>query len=142
MNARKVKTILYWLTTILGPASFCIGGYFNLTGAEQPVSQMQHLGFPIWFTTIIGFWKLAGAIVCVLPGLALLKEWAYAGFFFNLTGAAAVHYFAGDPWFSDGPAMIFPPLMFLVIVMASWALRPSSRRLPGTDIFGLAADKT
>jgi hypothetical protein len=72
----------------------------------------------------LGVWKLLGAIVVVIPRFPRLKEWAYAGFFFNLTSAAATRAFAGD---SAGD--IIAPLVFLALVVASWALRPASRKL-------------
>lgn len=135
----KAKIIAYWVTTVLGPASFVVGGVLHLTRAQQAIDGVQHVGYPVYLLSILGFWKLAGAIVSVLPRLPLLKEWVYAGFFFNLSGAAASHFFVGDPFFDGGSAQIASPLIFLVLVMASWALRPASRRLPGTDIFGVNA---
>ena len=123
----KAKLIAYWITTILGPGSFVIGGVLNLKGGDEMTTGMNHLGYAPYFGKIIGFWMLAGAIVTLLPGLPRLKEWAYAGFVFLLTGAAASHAFAGDPFLEK----VVPPLGFLAIVVASWALRPASRRLPG-----------
>lgn len=126
-NKEKLKTFAYWLTTILGPTSFVVGGTLFLAHHEQPLSQLQHLGYPEYMLTILGFCKLAGAIIITLPRLPLLKEWAYGGFFFQLTGATASHILAGDPVFMDTAS----PLIFLILVVASWALRPASRRLPG-----------
>ena len=133
MNKERIKIIAYWVTTILGPASFVIGGFLHLTHAEQPMSMLSHLGYPQYFVNIIGFWKLAGAIAIVIPGFPRLKEWAYAGFFFLLTSAATSHVFKGDPFFASGSvsssAQISSPLIFLVLVIASWALRPKNRKL-------------
>lgn len=126
-NREKLKTFAYWLTTILGPTSFVVGGTLFLVHHEQPLSQLQRLGYPEYMLTILGFWKLAGAIIITLPRLRLLKEWAYAGFFLLLTGATASHILAGDPFFMDTAY----PLIFLILVIASWTLRPASRRLPG-----------
>jgi hypothetical protein len=95
------------------------------------VTALNHLGYPIYFANILGFWKLADAIAIVIPGFPLLKEWAYAGFFFDLSGGAASHAFNGDPFFA-GPASVALPLVFLGLVIASWALRPPTRRLQGT----------
>jgi hypothetical protein len=75
----------------------------------------------------LGFWKLVGAVTVVVPGLPRLKEWAYAGFFFDLTGGAASRAFAGDPIAEGGG--IVAPLGFLVLVITPWALRPASRKL-------------
>jgi len=123
MNARA-KTIAFWATTIFGPTSFVIGGVIGLLGGEQVAAGVQHLGYPMYFASILGFWKLAGAIVIPAPGLPRLKEWAYAGFLFDLTAAAASHAAVGD-----GSAEIVTPLVFLALVAASYVLRPESRRL-------------
>ena len=119
----KIRTAAYWLTTIFGPASFVIGGYLNLTRDADVMATTAHLGYPPYFATIIGFWKLAGAIAITLPGVPrTVKEWAYAGFFFDLTGAAATRAFAGD-----GIGDIVAPLAFLALVMASRALPPAQQ---------------
>ena len=77
-----------------------------------------------YFASILGFWKLAGAIAIVAPGVPRVKEWAYAGFFFNLTAAAASRAAVGD-----SAADVIAPLVYLALVMGSWALRPASRTL-------------
>ena len=124
MKNEQLKNTAYWMTTILGPASFVIGGVLNLTQSDQVVSVMNHLGYPVYFASILGIWKLLGAIAIVVPRFPRLKEWAYAGFFFNLTAAAASHAAVGD-----SAADIVAPLGFLALVIASWALRPASRTL-------------
>jgi FtsH-binding integral membrane protein len=124
-----IKKVAFWLTTLLGPVSFVIGGTLFLTHAQQPMEAMTHLGYPIYLLNILGFWKLAGAIVILIPGYPLLKEWAYAGFVFELTGAAASHFFAGDPFFAAGPMQVSTPLIFLIFVLASWYLRPDDRKI-------------
>ena len=129
MRANKGRTIAYWITTILGPGSFVIGGTLFLAHGEQPTQAMAHLGLSPDLLYVLGVWKILGAIVCVIPGVPLLKEWAYAGFFFELTGAAALHALAGDPFFGSGPFMVASPLIFLGLVIASYVLRPASRRL-------------
>ena len=85
---------------------------------------MHHLGYPLYFASILGVWKLLGAIAIVVPGFPRLKEWAYAGFCFDLTAAALSHAAVGD---TTGD--IVAPLVFLALVFASWALRPASRTL-------------
>jgi len=122
MNRETIRTIAYWITTILGPASFVIGGYLHLTRDPQVMATLAHLGYPAYFATIMGVWKLLGAIAIVVPGFPRVKEWAYAGFFFDLTGAAATRAFVGD-----GAADILAPLVFLGLVMASRALAPARR---------------
>jgi uncharacterized membrane protein YphA (DoxX/SURF4 family) len=124
MKTETIKTIAYWTTTILGPASFVIGGVLNLTQSQEVAAAMSHLGYPLYFASILGTWKLLGAIAIVVPGFPRLKEWAYAGFFFDVTAAAASRAAVGD-----SAADVIAPLAFLALVVASWALRPASRKL-------------
>jgi DoxX-like family len=127
MTNDRIRTIAYWTTTILGPTSFVIGGVLSLTHAADTTVALQHLGYPAYFGLILGTWKLLGAIVITVPGLPRLKEWAYAGFVFDLTAAAASHVAVGD-----SASDIIAPLVFLALVVASWALRPPTRRLAVT----------
>jgi uncharacterized membrane protein YphA (DoxX/SURF4 family) len=127
VTSEQIKNIAYWVTTVFGPASFVIGGVLNLMQTEQAVSTLNHLGYPSYFASILGTWKLLGAIAIVMPGFPRLKEWAYAGFFFDLTAAAISRAAVGD-----SAADIVAPLVFLALVLASWALRPPSRKLAAT----------
>jgi uncharacterized membrane protein YphA (DoxX/SURF4 family) len=127
MKRERIQTIAYWATTVFGPASFIIGGIIGLSRDAESLKTLSHLGYPGYFSTILGAWKLLGAIAIVAPGYPRLKEWAYAGFFFDLTSAAISHAFVGD-----GVGDILAPLGFLALVAASWALRPESRKLPST----------
>lgn len=119
-----LKNIAFWTTTIVGPASFVIGGVLNLTQSDQVAATMNHLGYPLYFASLLGAWKLLGALVIVAPRLPRLKEWAYAGFVFDLTAAAFSRAAVGD-----GATDVIAPLVFLVLVVASWVLRPASRKL-------------
>jgi uncharacterized membrane protein YphA (DoxX/SURF4 family) len=129
MTKEKARTIAYWVTTILGPTSFVIGGVINLMQTEQAVATLHHLGYPSYFASILGLGKLLGAIVITIPRLPRLKEWAYAGFFIDLTAAAISRAAVGD-----SVADIVAPLGFLALVLASWALRPASRKLAATAV--------
>jgi uncharacterized membrane protein YphA (DoxX/SURF4 family) len=129
MTKEKARTIAYWVTTILGPTSFVIGGVINLMPTEQAVATLQHLGYPSYFASILGLGKLLGAIVITVPRLPRLKEWAYAGFFIDLTAAAVSRAAVGD-----SIADIVAPLGFLALVLASWALRPASRTLAAPSV--------
>jgi uncharacterized membrane protein YphA (DoxX/SURF4 family) len=124
MTTEKIRNIAYWTATIFGPTSFVIGGVLNISRTEQALATLSHLGYPGYFAVTLGAGKLLGAIVITLPALPRLKEWAYAGFFFDLTAAAISRAAVGD-----STADILAPLGFLVLVMASWALRPASRTL-------------
>jgi hypothetical protein len=125
MNRQLLRTAAFWTATIFGPASFVIGGVINLKGGPDVTATMAHLGYPLYFAAILGAWKLLGALAIASPGLPRLKEWAYAGFVFDLSAAAASRAAVGD-----AAADIAAPLVFLALVLASWALRPASRRLP------------
>jgi uncharacterized membrane protein YphA (DoxX/SURF4 family) len=124
MTTATVKQVAFWATTISGPASFVIGGVLNLTHANEATETLVHLGYPAYFAWILGVGKLCGALAIMAPGLPRLKEWAYAGFFFDLTAAAFSRAAVGDSM-----ADIVAPLGFLALVLASWTLRPESRRL-------------
>ena len=123
MNA-KARTVGYWICTALVAFSFLSGGIVDVIKAPQALEGMTRLGYPPYFMVILGVWKVLGAIVILLPGFALVKEWAYAGMIFDLTGAAASHLSMGD---GLGAAVI--PLVLTALVAGSWALRPPSRRL-------------
>jgi uncharacterized membrane protein YphA (DoxX/SURF4 family) len=95
----------------------------------QPASfqaAMRHLGYPAYVATLLGVWKLLGVLAIVAPGRARLKEWAYAGFTFDLSGAFVSHLVSGDEL---GKALV--PLLLLGIGLVSWATRTPGRRLPG-----------
>ena len=121
----KANTVGYWICTALVALSFLSGGIVDMMKLPQALEGMTHLGYPPYFLVILGFWKLLGGIVILLPGWALAKEWAYAGMIFDLTGATASHVAVGDDVFH-----VVVPLVLAALVAGSWALRPASRRLP------------
>jgi DoxX-like family len=124
----KTKAIGYWATTGLLALSMGGGGAAQLAHAKDNVEGIVHLGYPVYFLTILGIWKLLGVAALLAPGLPRLKEWAYAGFFFAMTGATASHLACGDPtWHS----LVTVTLCGLTV--ASWALRPASRTLGATS---------
>lgn len=116
--------IIYWLSTLLFCIGMAAGGVMDLTLNPMAVKSLAELGYPSYLGYILGFWKLAGVVVLVIPGFPVLKEWAYAGFVFNLTGAAASHQFSGDPISKVGI-----PLMLLVVAMVSRYSRGGCRVL-------------
>jgi len=116
------KTIGYWVTTSLFAVIFFISGVAELASARPAAAATLALGYPAYLLTILGVWKVLSVPALMAPGLPRLKEWAYAGIFFDLTGAAASHAFSGDP-----PGKIATPLVLLVVATASWALRPPTR---------------
>jgi hypothetical protein len=123
MNAQKIG---YWICTALIVLAFLSGGVVDLMRSPQALEGMRHLGYPAYFMLILGTWKVLGAITISVPRLALVKEWAYAGIIFDLTGASASHFASGDDAFH-----ILVPLVLVAIAVASWKLRPASRKLSG-----------
>ena len=117
------KTIVYWGATLLFCGTMGAGGVSNLLGAKEQVAEIQSLGYPLYVMTILGVAKLLGIVALLLPHCPLLKEWAYAGFTFDLLGAAASYAFVGN--FAE----MFAPLAVLAIGVASYLLRPAERRI-------------
>jgi hypothetical protein len=120
----NVRTTAYWITTVVIALAFFSGGAANLFHAEASLKGMLELGYPAYFLSVLGTWKLLGAAALVAPRTPRLKEWAYAGIAFDLTGASASHLAAGHPAIK---AII--PLALLALALASWALRPPARVL-------------
>ncbi len=118
---------LYWTTTGVSAIAFLVPGVGNIIHASHIASDMAHLGYPSYFLSILGCWKVLGAITILAPGLPRLKEWAYAGMMFDLTGAAVSRAVV-----RDGAMMIAMPLLIGSVALASWWLRPSGRKLPAT----------
>jgi uncharacterized membrane protein YphA (DoxX/SURF4 family) len=121
MNRAKVKSIGYWVATGILSLQFLVGGVFSLLRPPEVLAGLQHLGYPSYFALILGTWKVLGVLALLAPRFPRLKEWAYAGIVFDLTGAAVSHLASGDGSEALGP------IVFLVLAVASWALRPSSR---------------
>lgn len=121
MNMRRIG---YWIATGLTAFVFLSGGVGDLVQPASLMEGMAHLGYPVYFVSILGVWKVLGGLAVLAPRFPRLKEWAYAGMLFDLSGAAASHAATGDP-----AGKIVTPLVILGIVMASWALRPESRKL-------------
>ena len=100
----------------------------NAEGAVAPpgVEGIVKLGYPVYFLTLLGVWKILGVIAILAPKLPLVKEWAYAGFFFAMSGAAFSHTALGSP-----VSELFPSLLLLVLTVTSWYFRPEGRRVVG-----------
>lgn len=122
------KKIVYWTTTALVAFFIGSGGVAQLAHAQASVDGfVRILHYPAYFVTILGFWKVAGAIAILIPRYPRLKEWAYAGIFFDLTGAAASCAAVGG--YGAYGFHIIAPLLIAVLTVASWALRPDSRKI-------------
>lgn len=127
MNKRRNG---YWVATGLLAADFGLAGAAAFFGAPFMRDAIEHLGYPRYFGLVLGAWKLLGAVAILVPGRGRLKEWAYAGMFFDLTAAVISHFAAGD-----APAAAAPALVVLGLWAASWRLRPAGRDvLQGADL--------
>lgn len=120
------RTIGYWLITALVAFALGSGGAADVMRLPPVIEGMTHLGYPVYFCVILGVWKILGAAALLAPGTPRLKEWAYAGAVFDLTGAAASHAASGDP-----ATELIAPMVLTALALLSWALRPASRRLVG-----------
>jgi uncharacterized membrane protein YphA (DoxX/SURF4 family) len=114
------RGLLYWGSTGFATLALAAVGSADLFRVPTVIEGLAHLGYPAYFATILGAWKLLGVAAILAPGLPRLKEWAYAGFFFTLTGAALSHAISGDPI-----PKICVPLVVLGFVLASRALLPA-----------------
>lgn len=123
----KRNKIIYWIATAwlaLGMLSTGIVQLIKAKEGQGGVDMITHLGYPTYLLTIIGIWKILGVVALLIPRNPLLKEWAYAGFFFIMTGAIFSHLALGDPLVE-----LIPSLLLLVLTITSWYFRPADRKL-------------
>jgi hypothetical protein len=120
----KRKLIWYWIITVL--LSFCIffGGLAQALQLKEVLQGFKPLGYPTYFISLIGIWKMLGVIAILVPKFPLLKEWAYAGIFFTMSGAVISH-IASD----DIKVQIISPIVLAIFTVLSWYLRPANRKL-------------
>ena len=123
----KLNKIIYWISTIwlaLGMLSTGAGQLFKMKAGQGGADMITHLGFPVYFLILIGVWKILGAITVLIPKFPLVKEWAYAGFFFAMTGAIFSHIAM-----NDSLSELFPSLLLLILTFVSWYFRPADRKI-------------
>lgn len=120
----KRNKIIYWVATIFLSFGMLAGGIqqvLQIGGYNEIVTK---LGYPLYLLSIIGTWKIIGVVAILIPKYKLVKEWAYAGFFFVMTGAAISHIIVGQPFVEAMPAIVL-----LVTIVVSWYFRPADRKL-------------
>jgi hypothetical protein len=134
-NARVIKsapshirTVAYWITTGIIILETAFGSMWDLTRNQHVQISFTQLGYPVYLLTILGFWKLLAAIALIVPNFLRVKEWAYAGLFFEFSGATASHLFMGQI------TVAIYPFAFACILIASCLLRPASRKLGAHDM--------
>lgn len=125
----KRDKIIYWVSTAWLALGMLSTGIVQLIKTKEEVDNITHLGYPAYLLTILAIWKILGVITVLIPKFALLKEWAYAGFFFAMSGAVVSHIISGNPI-----TKIFPALLLLVLTIISWYFRPTNRRVDKPDL--------
>ncbi len=120
----KRNKIIYWIVTIFLAIAMTAGGVQQMLQVGGYNEIVTKLGYPLYMLSIIGTWKILGVITILIPKAPLLKEWAYAGFFFVMSGAALSHIVMGQP-FTEA----FPSLFLLLIIFLSWYFRPVDRKV-------------
>ncbi|UEG49713.1 DoxX family protein [Ferruginibacter lapsinanis] len=120
----KRNKIIYWVATLWLALGMVSTGIVQLIKMKEEVAMFTHLGYPIYLLTILAIWKFLGVIAVLVPKFPLLKEWAYAGFFFAMSGAIFSHIAVGD-----GTKEFFGPTLLLILTMISWYFRPADRKI-------------
>jgi len=123
----KRNKIIYWVATLWLALGMLSTAFVQLSKAKEGqggLDSIQHLGYPVYLLTIIGIWKVLGVIALLTPKFPLVKEWAYAGFFFVMTGAMFSHIALGDSIVD-----LLPSLLLLVLTGVSWYFRPPNRKI-------------
>lgn len=122
MTTEKRNKIIYWIATLWLALGMTSTGVVQLLKIEEETTMMARLGYPAYFLTILGTWKILGVIAVLVPKFPLVKEWAYAGFFFAMSGAIFSHLTVADP-----AKELFGPALLIVLTVTSWYFRPQSR---------------
>lgn len=122
---KKRDKIIYWIATVWLSLGMFSTGIVQIMQVKEEVEMMTRLGYPLYFLTLLGVWKLLGVVAVLMPKYPLLKEWAYAGFFFTMSGAIVSHA-AVD----DSAMEFFGPGLLLVLNFVSWYFRPVDRKIP------------
>jgi len=121
---KKRDKIIYWIATIWLALGMLSTGIVQLLKLKEEVDMMTHLGYPLYFLTILAIWKMLGVVAVLIPKFPLLKEWTYAGFFFAMSGAVFSHLASGD-----GAKEFFGPVLLLILTVVSWYFRPADRKI-------------
>ncbi len=124
MAMEKRNKVIYWISTAWLALGMLSTGIVQLIGMDEEAKNFSHLGYPAYLMIILGVWKMLGVVAILIPRFPLVKEWAYAGFFFAMTGAVVSHLVMGDKAIE-----LFGPMLLLVLTLVSWYFRPLSRRI-------------
>ena len=125
----KRNKIIYWIATGWLALGMVSTGIVQLIKMKEEAEMMDHLGYPLYFLTILGIWKLLGVVAILVPKFPVVKEWAYAGFFFAMSGALFSHAAVGDEAIA-----YFGPSLLIVLTVVSWYFRPADRKVGTTNL--------
>lgn len=121
---KKSYKIIYWTTTAFLSIGMTAGGMQQMLQIGGYNEIVTSLGYPLYFLSILGIWKILGVIAILIPKFPLLKEWAYAGFFFAMSGAFISHLVKGQ-----AISEAVPSLILLIAIISSWYFRPAERKI-------------
>ncbi|MEX0648675.1 MAG: DoxX family protein [Balneolaceae bacterium] len=122
--AGRAGKIIYWIATVWLALGMLSTAIVQLIEMEEEVDVITNLGYPVYILTILGIWKILGVTAVLIPKFPLVKEWAYAGFFFIMSGAVISHLASGD-----NAITLFGPLLLLILTGVSWYFRPADRKI-------------
>ncbi len=120
----KKNKIIYWVSTALVSLVMMGSGIAQMLHTKAMDELINHVGYPLYFMYIIGVWTIIEVFAILITKYPLIKEWAYVGFFFLMTGALISHLASGD----SGIA-VFVPLLQTIFIILSWHFRPTNRKL-------------
>ncbi|SUX44064.1 DoxX family protein [Chryseobacterium indoltheticum] len=120
----KRNKIIYWIVTVFLSVGMLAGGIQQMLQIGGYNEIITKLHYPLYVLSILGVWKILGVIAILIPKFPLLKEWAYAGFFFAMSGAAISHFAVGQSFTEAIPALVL-----LAVTVLSWYFRPSDRKI-------------
>ena len=120
----KRNKIIYWIATLWLALGMLSTGIVQLIKMKEEADMMAHLGYPLYILILLGVWKILGVVAVLIPKFPLLKEWAYAGFFFAMSGAIFSHLASGDEAIT-----LFGPTLLLSLTVISWYFRPADRKI-------------
>lgn len=125
----KRNKIIYWIATLWLALGMTSTGMVQLLKVKEEVANITQLGYPVYFLTLLGIWKILGVVAVLIPKFSLIKEWAYAGFFFAMSGAMFSQLASGNQL-----NKIFPSLLLLLLTVISWYFRPADRKLSSVNL--------
>ncbi|RAW02225.1 DoxX family protein [Pseudochryseolinea flava] len=125
---KKRDKIIYWIATGWLSLGMVSTGVFQLIMRNQEIDFIANLGYPAYILPLLGVWKLLGVVAILLPRFPLVKEWAYAGFFFAMSGAVYSHFAHGD-----AAKEFFGPSLLLLLTVISWYFRPAERKVSSVN---------